>query len=117
MNKKMMSSMLGLGFILVSLFLLAACQPVAAEELSALSLDAGDVQAFRWEATARGYERLGLLNNRMDAGDVKAVRWEAIGRGYERLGLLNNRMDAGDVKAFRWEAVARGYERLGLLNN
>ena len=80
------------------------------------NMDPGDVKAYRWNAIARGFEKLGLLNNNMDPGDVKAYRWNAIARGYEKLGLLNANMDPGDVKAYRWNAIARGYEKLGLLN-
>lgn len=50
------------------------------------------------------------------AADISAARWLAMAKGYERLGLLNEKMDAGDVSAFRWRAMAEGYKRLGLLN-
>jgi hypothetical protein len=86
-------------------------------EVAFVGMDPDDVMAYRWNAIARGYEKLGLLNDNMDSGDVNAFRWNAIARGYEKLGLLNDNMDSGDVKAFRWNAIARGYERLGLLND
>jgi hypothetical protein len=77
---------------------------------------AADNMAYRWQAMAEGYKRLGLLNYADNPDDVIAFRWRAMADGYERLGLLNDDMDPGDVSAFRWLAIARGYESLGLLN-
>jgi hypothetical protein len=101
-----------------NLVMAAAPEDVASEAYTDFDYEqAAEVKAFRWNAIARGYEKLGLLNTNMDPGDVKAFRWNAIARGYEKLGMLNANMDPGDVKAFRWNAIARGYERLGLLND
>lgn len=77
-----------------------------------------DAQAYRWQAMADGYERLGMLNVDSDAAaDAKAYRWQAMARGYEQLGLLNVDSDAAaDAMAYRWQAMARYYADHGWLN-
>ena len=78
--------------------------------------DPGDLSAYRWIETAKGYERLGMLNDGISASDLSVYRWEAMARGYERLGMLNYHNNADDLSAYRWVEMAKGYERLGLLN-
>jgi hypothetical protein len=115
---------------LVSLAGLTACQPsipaqalgVEAENLSGeinVAFDyeqAADVMAYRWNAMAQEYKRLGLLNYKTNPDDVIAYRWNAMAQEYKRLGLLNSRTHPDDVLAYRWLAMAKFYERNGLLN-
>lgn len=79
--------------------------------------DAGELSAYRWTETAKGYERLGLLNPRMSAAEVEAYRWNAMAQGFADAGLLNYHDNADDLLAYRWIETAKGYERLGLLND
>jgi hypothetical protein len=128
-NKSLLTLILVLA--LASLWILPACQPTTpaqalgtgAENMSSendLDFDyeqAADVSAFRWNAMAQEYKRLGLLHYKSNPDDVVAYRWLAMAKEYERLGLLNDKMDPSDVQAYRWNAMAQEYKRLGLLNN
>ena len=130
MSKSKVFPMFVLILALVALPILAGCQAsnpdralaAAPEEVESEASEefdyeqAADNMAYRWNAMAEGYERLGMLNYSTNPDDVSAFRWRAMAEGYERLGLLNDDMDPGDVSAFRWLAIAHGYERLGLLN-
>ena len=132
-KNKVFIAVMFLGIVILPL--LSACQvlPVgtiadalaAPPEAASAEFDyqaAADLSAYRWVEMAKGYERLGLLNEKaaltaLDAGDISAYRWLEMAKGYERLGLLNDKMDAGDLSAYRWVEMAKGYERLGMLNN
>ncbi|MEJ2708172.1 MAG: hypothetical protein P8074_11210 [Anaerolineales bacterium] len=116
--------------VLVSLFTLTACQPtMPAQALGAKSEvlpgeaeaafdyeQAAAVTAYRWNAMAQEYKRLGLLNYKTNPDDVMAYRWNAMAQEYKRLGLLNYKSNSDDVMAYRWNAMAQEYQRLGLLN-
>ena len=38
---------------------------------------------------AKGYERLGMLNYHDNPDDLSAYRWQAMAEAYEKMGLLN----------------------------
>lgn len=103
MKKNVLSSIFGLGVILISLFSLASCRPeekvaVAASlpekagSVSASDIDSFDYeqaannQAARWQAMAQFYADHDMLNERFDyeqAADNFAARWQAMGQFYE----------------------------------
>ena len=129
MKKQTTSSVSVQTFILVILAILIAYQVVltikvfdfpairlgqAASAAPAFK-DPGDLSAYRWLETAKGYERLGLLNPRMSPSELEAYRWQAIAQGYADNGMLNYHDNADDLLAYRWIETAKGYERLGLL--
>jgi hypothetical protein len=110
MKKNVLSSIFGLGVILISLFLLASCRagekakaatlPEAARSVSSFDIEpfdheqAADHSAARWQAMAQFYADHDMLNDRFDyeqAADNFAARWQAMGRFYEKNGLLNTR--------------------------
>ena len=79
--------------------------------------DPAELSAYRWIETAKGYERLGLLNPRLSPTELEAYRWNAMAQGFADAGLLNYHDNADDLLAYRWIETAKGYERLGLLND
>jgi len=79
--------------------------------------DPGELTSYRWIETAKGYERLGLLNPRLAGAELKAYRWSGIAQGYAAAGLLNYHDKPDDLLAYRWIETAKAYERLGLLND
>jgi hypothetical protein len=109
MKKNVLSSMFGLGVILISLFLLASCRPeekiaaaVALPETAGIVSTSGSApvdyeqaaanHAARWQAMAQFYADHDMLNERFDyeqAADNLAARWQAMGLFYEKNGLLN----------------------------
>lgn len=112
-KKNVLSSIFGLGVILMSLFLLASCRPEetvaaaatlpeAASIVSASAIGSVDYEqaaanhAARWQAMAQFYAGHDLLNERFDyeqAADDLAARWQAMGLFYEKNGLLNTPSD------------------------
>jgi hypothetical protein len=128
MISKERSIVLGFVISLVTLVVLAACQPaqpipLAVEapriETSLVAADSADALAYRWQALADYYEGNGLLTRNvpvLDAADVSAARWIAAAKFYEANGMLNVVTDPGDVSAARWQAMADFYEEQGLLN-
>ena len=79
--------------------------------------DAGDLSAYRWVETAKGYERIGLLNPRFSPAELEAYRWTSMAQGFANIGMLNYHDNADDLLAYRWIETAKGYARLGLLND
>jgi hypothetical protein len=154
MKKNKFFPVVVISLVLVSVFMLAGCQEAfliqamdivikPERDVSVSFQEPEDLLAYRWLAKAKGYEKLGLLNDEMVAEDLVAYRWNAMAQayekngqlnyhsnpddllayrwqamadGYEKLGLVNVRMDAGDLKAFRWNAMAEAYAKFGLLN-
>ena len=78
--------------------------------------DPGDLMAYRWNAMAEAYERMGLLNDHDNPDNLMAYRWNAMAEAHERMGLLNYHDNPDDLMAYRWNAMAEAYERMGLLN-
>lgn len=100
-NKKH-SIVFGFVLSLVTLVLLAACQPAKPLPLAAAapsidasleSASADEASAYRWQAMADYYEGNDLLTRNVpvfDAGDVLSARWQAMAKFYEKNGLLND---------------------------
>ncbi len=112
MKKNVLSSIFGFGVILISLFLLASCQPEKIAEAATLPEAAGSVsasaiapfdyeqaannQAARWQAMAQFYADNDMLNERFDyeqAADTQTARWQAMALFYEKNELLNTRSE------------------------
>ena len=101
MTKNKVSTAVLLILTLLSVSILAACQTAGPKAVLA----------------AEPEDEIGAPGGEFDyeqAAEVSAFRWQAMADGYAKLGLLN--LDAGDISAFRWNAMAKGYEKLGMRN-
>ena len=81
---------------------------------SLTSLSADEILAYRWQAMAEYYSKLGARDlTTLSADEVLAYRWQAVAEYYSKFGDRETSLSAASFQASRWYPLTSFYSQLG----